>query len=112
MPSPYPIMTAAKEPLTLSDDAILVYSKYLAGEFTADGVADCILVVVNVDPHSVRETRVHLDLAALGLPEDASFEVVDQLTEQRFTWGEHNYVRLDAFNQPAHILSVQYRKAD
>jgi starch synthase (maltosyl-transferring) len=90
------------------DDAILVYSKFLDGSFTDDGVADCVLVVANVDPHSVRETRVHLDLAAMGLPADASFDVVDLLTDQRFTWGEHNYVRLDAFNQPVHILSVQY----
>jgi starch synthase (maltosyl-transferring) len=90
------------------DDAILVYSKFLDGSFTDDGIADCILIVANVDPHSVRETRVHLDLAAMGLPADANFEVVDLLTEQRFTWGEHNYVRLDAFNQPVHILSVQF----
>jgi starch synthase (maltosyl-transferring) len=93
------------------DDAILVYSKFLGGEFTADGLPDGILVVANVDPHSVRETSVHLDATALGLPADATFEVVDLLTEQRFTWGEHNYVRLDAFNQPVHILSVQYGKA-
>jgi starch synthase (maltosyl-transferring) len=92
------------------DDAILVYSKFLPGEFTSDGVPDGILVVANVDPHSVRETRVHLDLEALGLPADATFEVVDLLTDQRFSWGEHNYVRLDAFSQPVHILSVQYGK--
>jgi starch synthase (maltosyl-transferring) len=94
------------------DDAILVYSKYLGGEFTTDGAADCLVIVANVDPHSVRETRVHLDLAALGLPADATFEVVDLLSDQRFTWGEHNYVRLDAFNQPVHILQVEYGKAN
>ena len=53
---------------------------------------------------------MHLDLAALGLAPDAAFDVVDLLTDQRFTWGEHNYVRLDAFNQPAHILGVQFGK--
>ncbi|HEX4443292.1 MAG TPA: maltotransferase domain-containing protein [Galbitalea sp.] len=93
------------------DDAILVYSKHLDGRFTADGVADTLIMVANVDPHSVRETSVHLDLEALGLPAGARFEVVDLLTEQRFTWAEHNYVRLDAFTQPVHILSVQHGKA-
>ncbi len=44
------------------DDSILVYTKYLAGEFTKSGNADGIIVVANVDPHSVRETTVHLDL--------------------------------------------------
>ncbi len=92
------------------DDAVLVYSKHLAGEFTADGLDDGVLVVANVDPHSVRETMVHLDLSALGLVPGEYVDVVDLLSGQQFTWGDHNYVRLDAFTQPVHVLSVQYRK--
>jgi starch synthase (maltosyl-transferring) len=93
------------------DDSMLVFSKYLAAEFTETGIDDGIIIVANVDPHSVRETLVHLDVAKLGLEVGANFEVVDLITDQRFTWGEHNYVRLDAFAQPVHVLSVQYRKA-
>jgi starch synthase (maltosyl-transferring) len=93
------------------DDSILVYSKFLDGSFVESGVSDGILVVANVDPHSVRETTVHLDASKFGLEPGATFEVVDLLSGQRFTWGEHNYVRLDAFNQPVHILSVHYGKA-
>jgi starch synthase (maltosyl-transferring) len=92
------------------DGAILVYSKYLAAEFNG-GVEDGIIVVANVDPHSVRETSVHLDARKFGLPLGATFEVTDLVSGQTFTWGEHNYVRLDAFTQPVHILSVDYRKA-
>ncbi len=90
------------------DDSILVYSKFLSGEFTESGNSDGIIVVANVDPHSVRETTVHLDPTKLGLAAGAAFEVVDLLSGQRFSWGEHNYVRLDAFNQPVHILEIQY----
>ena len=86
------------------DDAVLVYSKHLAAEHSPAGTADTIIVVANVDPHSVRETEVHLDLAALGLPE--RFTVTDLLTGDTWTWGEHNYVRLDAFTNPVHLLSV------
>jgi starch synthase (maltosyl-transferring) len=93
------------------DDSILVYSKFLDGRFTESGVSDGIIVIANVDPHSVRETTVHLDASKFGLELGATFDVVDLLSGQRFTWGEHNYVRLDAFNQPVHILSVTYRKA-
>ncbi len=46
---------------------MLVYSKHLDGRFTPDGRDDTVIVVANVDPHSVRETTVHLDLAAIGL---------------------------------------------
>jgi len=90
------------------DDSILVYSKYLAAEFTSTGRPDRLLVVANLDPHSVRETMVHLDLERLGLEPGARFEVRDLLTAQRWTWGESNFVRLDAFTEPVHILSLEY----
>jgi starch synthase (maltosyl-transferring) len=93
------------------DDSILVYSKFLDGRFTPNGEPDGLLIVANVDPHSVRETMVHLDVARFGLHVGDTFDVVDLLSGQRFTWGEHNYVRLDAFNQPVHILGVQYGEA-
>ncbi|MFF2270805.1 alpha-1,4-glucan--maltose-1-phosphate maltosyltransferase [Agromyces sp. NPDC058136] len=89
------------------DDSVLVYSKHLDGRFTADGVADTIIVVANVDPHSVRETTVHLDLEALGLEPGARFEVDDLVTGATWQWGASNYVRLDAFTRPAHILHLR-----
>jgi starch synthase (maltosyl-transferring) len=88
------------------DDAVLVYSKHLPGRFTPDGRDDTIIVVANVDPHSVRETTVHLDLAAIGLEPGIRFEVEDLVTGHRWDWGDANYVRLDAFTRPAHILHV------
>ncbi|MFF1877345.1 maltotransferase domain-containing protein [Leifsonia sp. NPDC058230] len=89
------------------DDSILVYSKYLAGAFTRSGKPDAIIVVANVDPHSVRETIVHLEVAQFGIQPGAEFEVKDIVTGARWTWGADNYVRLDAFTEPVHILSVK-----
>jgi starch synthase (maltosyl-transferring) len=88
------------------DDSVLVYSKHLEGRFTPSGVDDTVIVVANVDPHSVRETTVHLDLAAIGLTPGIRFEVEDLVTGHRWDWGDANYVRLDAFTRPAHILHV------
>jgi starch synthase (maltosyl-transferring) len=93
------------------DDAMLVYSKFVDGRFTDSGASDGILVIANVDPHSVRETMVHLDPTRFGIAPGETFDVVDLLSGQRFTWGEHNYVRLDAFIQPVHVLCIEYRKA-
>jgi starch synthase (maltosyl-transferring) len=89
------------------DDSILVYSKYLAGKFTRSGKPDAIIVVANVDPHSVRETVVHLDVTQFGVQPGGEFEVKDIVTGARWTWGSDNYVRLDAFTEPVHILSVK-----
>ncbi len=94
------------------DDAILVYSKHLAGEFTRSGRPDTVIVVANVDPHSVRETMVHLDVTALGLPLGSQFEVKDVVTGQRWIWGADDYVRLDAFTEPVHILAVKPLEAN
>ena len=49
---------------------------------------------------------MHLDLWKLGLPEDASFKVRDLITGDEFNWGKSNFVRLDAFGEPVHILEV------
>ncbi len=93
-----------------SDDAaILVYSKYLEGRFIADGSGpdDAIIVVANVDPHAVRETVVHLDTTTFGVDAGTAFTVTDLITQQTFTWNADNYVRLDAFEEPVHILHVE-----
>jgi starch synthase (maltosyl-transferring) len=87
-----------------SDDSeILVYSKHLAAEHNG-GEANTILVICSTDPHSIRETRIHLDLSELGV--SGEFLVVDLITGAEFNFGEHNYVKLDSFTEPAHILKV------
>ncbi|MEO0067392.1 MAG: hypothetical protein RJB63_517 [Actinomycetota bacterium] len=88
------------------DSAILAFSKHLDAEHTDSGKSDTVLVVVNVDPHTVRETMVRLDLSKLGLPAGAKFEVKDLLTGDKYEWSSDNYVRLDSFTQPAHIFQI------
>jgi starch synthase (maltosyl-transferring) len=86
------------------DENILVFSKR---HVLSNGQSDVVIVVVNVDPHAARETMVHLDLEALGLTNTDSFVVHDEITGADWSWGEHNYVRLDPFDEPAHILTVR-----
>ena len=81
----------------VDDDAILAFSKRRGD--------DCILVVINLDPHAAREATVHVDLEALG--QDDTYEVHDELSGHTWRWGEHNYVRLDPFVEPAHIFVVR-----
>ena len=85
------------------DDAVLCYSKRSTGV----DLDDTVIVVVNVDPHSPRETTFHLDLPALGYDAHDTFEVTDEITGQTWRWGQHNYVRLDPSDSPAHIVSIR-----
>ncbi len=84
---------------------VIAYSKQEDLEHATAG--DLVVVVVNLDPHGARETTVHLDMEALGLPWESSLVVRDEVTSQIWHWGAHNYVRLDPFVEPAHILAVQ-----
>jgi starch synthase (maltosyl-transferring) len=90
------------------DDSVLVYGKHLDGRFTGTGVADSLIIVANLDPHSVRETLVHLDLTRFGLEPDAAFTVTELITGAEWTWGRDNFVRLDAFTEPVHMLSIRH----
>ncbi|CNH89510.1 Putative glucanase GlgE [Mycobacterium tuberculosis] len=68
-----------------------------------------VLAVVNLNPHHPREATVHLDLPALGLPDDPHHPhtVTDQLNGATYTWTQANYVYLDPHTNPAHILTFR-----
>lgn len=92
------------------DGAFLVFSKHLPAELTESGKSDTVIVVVNTDPHAVRETTVRLDLSKLGLANGSTFEVQDLITDAKYHWSANNYVRLDSFGEPAHVLHVIRKK--
>ncbi|WP_432493819.1 maltotransferase domain-containing protein [Kineococcus gypseus] len=85
------------------DENVLAFSRR---RVALDGTEDLVLVVVNLDPHATRETTVHLDMAALGRQWWERFTVRDELTGATYEWGEHDYVRLDPYVQPAHVFHV------
>ena len=68
---------------------------------------DVVLVVVNLDPHGAREATVTLDMPALGSDWDGTVQVTDAVTGATYDWGVRNYVRLDPFSEPAHVLTVR-----
>jgi starch synthase (maltosyl-transferring) len=81
---------------------LLCYSKR-----SEDG-ADTLLMVVNVDPLHMQHGFVQVPIADWGIAADAAYDVVDLLSNERYTWrGEWNYVRLDPQGRMAHILHVQ-----
>ncbi len=89
------------------DDAILVYVKHLPAALSPTGQADTIIVVANVDPHSTRQTTVHIDSSVFGIPRGHDYAVEDLITGAQWTWNQDNFVRLDAFDEPVHILHVK-----
>jgi starch synthase (maltosyl-transferring) len=70
--------------------------------------SNLILVVVNLDPSWVQTGWIALDLAALGLAADVTFEVYDLLADHSYSWrGSRNYVALQPAEAPAHVFRVE-----
>ena len=90
-----------------SNDQILVFSRRVAAEHSPTGREDTMIVVVNLDPHHTQEATVYLDMAALGLPHDAAFAAHDELSGRTFPWHATPYVRLDPYEQVAHVIHVR-----
>ena len=82
--------------LETHNDALIAYAKRSPG--------NCIVTVVNLDPHHAHE-GVTVIPAQLGLP--PVFAVEDLLTGDHFDWRiGANYVRLDPAGSQAHIFRV------
>jgi starch synthase (maltosyl-transferring) len=95
-----------------SDDSTVAFSRRVPAELAPDGREDTVLVVLNLDPHNVRESWVYLDLAALGLPhpgDDAvpALRAHDLLSGETYTWAAHSFVRLDPHATPGHLFHIE-----
>lgn len=94
-----------------SSDKIVSFTKVSRPEESADGQADAVIVVVNLDPYASRDAEVYLDLRPFGVSAhwDGSpvLEVTDEMNGQTYLWNDHPYVRLDPRGQVAHVLSVK-----
>jgi starch synthase (maltosyl-transferring) len=84
----------------VDNDAVLCFSKRDAAS------GNTVLVVCSLDPHNVQWGNTALDLPALGVGWSDRFAVRDELTGAEYDWGQFNAVRLDPYEQPAHLLTV------
>ncbi|WP_448851117.1 maltotransferase domain-containing protein [Corynebacterium sp. 335C] len=84
----------------VDNDKIIAYSKFdpLTG--------DCVLVVVNLDPWNAQEGTLTIDMNAVGRRSVDRIEVKDLVTGQTFDWAKHNYIRLEPWNNVAHVVSL------
>ncbi|MFN3485696.1 MAG: hypothetical protein ACK44W_09470 [Planctomycetota bacterium] len=46
-------------------------------------------------------------MPALGMDWDDAFLAHDEITGQTWSWGQHDYVRLDPGHEPAHVLTIR-----
>ena len=51
-----------------------------------------------------------IEMPELGLDWGETFDACDEVTDTSYQWGQANYVRLDPFREPAHVMTVKYRR--
>jgi starch synthase (maltosyl-transferring) len=86
----------------VDDPGLLCFTKT-----DALGLGRPVIVVVNLDPFERHSGLVDLDLAAIGLPYDAEYDVVDELGGVTYRWhGNRNFVDLAPWSASAHIFTV------
>ena len=84
------------------NDQLLCYSK-TAGD-------NVIVVVVNLDAHNTQAGWLDLDLEALHLEPNRTYQVHDLLSNARYAWhGGRNYVQTNPHVIPAHIFRIRRR---
>ena len=69
--------------------------------------SNIVLVAINLDPHGVHEADFEVPMWDWGLPDDATVDVTDLLSDHRFRWqGKIQRVRLDPISNPYAIWRV------
>jgi starch synthase (maltosyl-transferring) len=87
---------------SVSNDNLLCYSKR-----SADG-ANIVLMVINLDYTSTQAAMVDLPIDRFGIPEGARYQANDMLVGEQYIWtGRQNYVELNPFKVPGHILEIR-----
>ena len=89
--------------------SVVCFSRHLDAWESPTGVADTVIVVVNLDPHDTAIGAIHLDLSALKISGSSSscFKVRDELDGTVYDWGAANYFELNPSDRPAHIMSIE-----
>jgi starch synthase (maltosyl-transferring) len=84
------------------NEQLICYSR------ATDDRSNVLLVIVNLDPHHQHAGWISLDLAALGVADNSSFQVHDLVGDARYLWrGGRAFVSLDPKVMPVHVFRVR-----
>ncbi len=77
---------------------VIAYSKQVG--------TNVMLVVCTLDPFHEQSATVHWNMSELSMNWDSDFSVKDQITGNSWRWNAHTFVRLNPYENVAHILAV------
>jgi starch synthase (maltosyl-transferring) len=90
--------------LPIDNDQLIAYAK------VSDDRTNVIVCVVNLDPHHTQSGWIEMDLDALGVRHDQTYQMHDLITDSHFLWqGARNFVSLDPHRVPVHVMRLRAR---
>ncbi len=85
-----------------NNDQVISYIK------TAPNGGDSLIIAVNLDYYHTQGAHIKVPVHLLGIGYDQAYVVRDMLSGEKYKWhGEYNYVQMNPFEMPAHILKVE-----
>ncbi|MGE0767117.1 MAG: alpha-1,4-glucan--maltose-1-phosphate maltosyltransferase [Hyphomicrobiaceae bacterium] len=89
------------------NDKIIYYAKF------TDDRRDFVLIAVNLDPHGVQGAHFEVPLWEFGLDDEASVDVEDLRTGERFEWaGKVQHMLLDPQDCPYRMWRITAKQRD
>jgi starch synthase (maltosyl-transferring) len=77
---------------------------YLKTDFKTNNY---LIIVINLDPYHTQSAILNIPLQQLGLLPGVPYKVNDLLSQETYEWkDEQNYIELNPFEMPAHILKL------
>ncbi|MGV8877699.1 MAG: alpha-1,4-glucan--maltose-1-phosphate maltosyltransferase [Sphingobacteriaceae bacterium] len=85
-----------------SNDQVICYAKANLDR------SNRLIIAVNLDPFHTQGAYVNIPIKELGIKPDQHYTVTDLLSGAKYHWvGEVNYVALNPYEMPAHILKIE-----
>lgn len=85
-----------------NNDRVISYTK------TASEGGEPLLVTVNLDHDHTQGAHIRVPLHHFGIGYDQPYLIRDMLSGEKYKWqGEYNYVEMNPWEMPAHILRVE-----
>ena len=84
-----------------TNDQIICYCK------TDKRTGNMLIIAVNLDHFNTQAAEVRIPLEKIGMPVGQQYRVKDLLSGDKYKWGETNYVELNPWEMPAHILRIE-----
>ncbi|KAA6431548.1 DUF3416 domain-containing protein [Dyadobacter flavalbus] len=84
------------------NDMIMCYSKI------DEASNNALLIAVNLDFYNTQGAHIKVPIEKFGIHYDQPYKVSDMLSGEKYNWqGAYNYVQLNPYEMPAHILKIE-----